>query len=374
MMKIKRGIIFFLIILIFSISGCSIFDGDDKDDSVLYDSEVVLITLTDGGDVYALDWHTEAIDKESTFMDYTYGYEDVYGYWKNGVWNSLSQDDGDVLKVCGTSITASGEDVYIGGYFLYKTGYVVPGYWKNDVWNPLPNKNGKVISITVSGSDVYAAGYYHNDPDRWNRVGYWKNGAWTELAPVDADKESGITSIAAAGGDIYVTGFCYDSSDTKLSGYWENGVWNTLSTAKYSEVSQVIVSGSDVYIAGRIYMESSDPAYESGYWKNGAWHAFPAYSLDGNEEAVIIKSLTISGSSVYAAGYCIGLRRARYYGVYWKNGKWNSFPSDMATISMTWSGTDIYAGGYRYNEEEDDHRQAGYYKNDDWVKLEIPED
>jgi hypothetical protein len=74
---------------------------------------------------------------------------------------------------------------------------------------------------------VYANGYSMNSSGVMVG-GYWKNGTWIDLMPLDAAKSSVVGSIVVSGSDIYAGGTCYNSSDVKVPGYWKNGVWTGL--------------------------------------------------------------------------------------------------------------------------------------------------
>jgi hypothetical protein len=61
----------------------------------------------------------------------------------------------------------------------------------------------------------------------------------------------------------------YESTGSAL--YWNNGVLTQLSNSPtYSAASQIVVSGTDVYVAGTNYL-SPGPFDVAGYWKNGVF-------------------------------------------------------------------------------------------------------
>jgi hypothetical protein len=87
------------------------------------------------------------------------------------------------------------KDVYAGGYSRNSLSVPVPGYWKNGDWiglTPLDvSKDSIVYSLVVSNGDVYAGGYSTNSSDV-QVPGYWKNGEWIGLTPLDVSKDSGV--------------------------------------------------------------------------------------------------------------------------------------------------------------------------------------
>ncbi len=109
---------------------------------------------------------------------------------------------GVIVLVTGCNLSGDrgnvGPDVYAGGYSINSSDVIVPGYWKNGTWNGLPpldaTKTAWVSSLVVDGTDVYVGGYCVNSSDV--RVpGYWKNGTWNGLPPLDATKDAYVLSL-----------------------------------------------------------------------------------------------------------------------------------------------------------------------------------
>jgi len=88
--------------------------------------------------------------------------------------------------------------VYAGGYSESSSNVAVAGYWKNGSWNGLPPLNtgseSLVYSIQLSGGDVYAGGYSKTSANA-AVAGYWKNGMWTALPVLDAAYDSQVFAM-----------------------------------------------------------------------------------------------------------------------------------------------------------------------------------
>ncbi|MBS1659911.1 MAG: hypothetical protein JST68_02540 [Bacteroidetes bacterium] len=192
---------------------------------------------------------------------------DTSVYWKNGVETTL-QTDGSALLY---DIAISGQDVYItgnrsyhikngnvmsdgvgpggwgyavtvAGSSLYFAGDSVDGayYWKNKQpvkldYTPVPLNLAYPMAITVSGSDVYTAGYIPG-ANNSNHAAYWKNGKLTSLNA--GNEDSFAEGIALAGNDLYITGYM-SVQNVNVPIYWKNGQLVRLGSSGYVKAMTV---------------------------------------------------------------------------------------------------------------------------------------
>jgi hypothetical protein len=74
-------------------------------------------------------------------------------------------------------------------------------------------------------------------------------------------------SIIVSGSDVYVAGIETSTSNHSVAKVWKNGVATALSDGtRNASASSVVVLGSDVYVGGYDYV-TNYPAAK--YWKNG---------------------------------------------------------------------------------------------------------
>jgi len=123
--------------------------------------------------------------------------------------------------------------VFAGGHSFNGSTWVA-GYWKDGAWVALANSygtyNAYVLSLMVSGSDVYAGGY-SVDGSGGEVAGYWKDGTWAPLANSYSAHGAGVTSLVVSGVDIYAGGAIVNSSGVAVAGYWKNDTWVPLSNS-----------------------------------------------------------------------------------------------------------------------------------------------
>ena len=234
-------------------------------------------------------------------------------YWKNGVVTKLTDSASTT-----TGIAVSGNDVYVSGYIYGQTTLATSfaRYWKNGVPVALEVGTaqwGYTSGIVVSGSDVYVSGYSVNPAPGGGYTSiamYWKNGVRVNVT--DGTKFAEANGIAVSGNDVYVAGVESDPPNTNgIARYWKNGVQVSLTDGTTpTALSGICISGTDVYAVGNITIGTTGEI--AAYWKNGN----PVYLSQTTSQTgyANANALVISGNDVYVAG------RMDYFPVYWKNG------------------------------------------------------
>lgn len=267
-------------------------------------------------------------------------------YWKNGEINYLAEDS-EFSFTATSAIISSESDVYIGGGITEETLFAA--YWKNDETIKLSETRSQVYSMTVSGSDVYVAGF-EKSTNNLNAC-LWVNGEKVEFAGLNNNDFSVCTDVVVEGSDVHVLGV--ESNVNMISAkYWKNGVPIEIisDSAYYTQFSDIAVSGDDVHIVGYISDENGFRTYK--YWKNGVEMEIPINISPSFVE--------VSGSDVYLVGE--GAYRYSKNGVVFDMEQSDSTNQYFSTTGLTVANDDIYitASGLDFNNE----RLGGYlWKN-----------
>jgi len=183
-------------------------------------------------------------------------------YWKNGTINILPGNN-----AIATSIFISGNDVYVGGYFMDTVGMLVyrPLIWKNgQIYYQNPSLQAQINSIFVSGSDVYAAGTITDSTSNNNGPAYWKNNVPTIL-----NVDGGTANhIFVKNGDVYVSGSLYYTvTNSMVAMVWKNGTTTTLAGFGFpAQVQASAFLGNDFYSVG---YRNNWTTSTITLWKNG---------------------------------------------------------------------------------------------------------
>lgn len=234
------------------------------------------------------------------------GYQLMPAYWQGGLMTFLTP--GQLISTASaTSIFCSGSDVYIGGTEYDNSNRPCATYWKNGV-SSIGAKFSSANSVYVSGSDVYLAGGYPKDTTKSSQLtpAYWKNGTKVDL--VTGSTLGNILSVVVSGTHVYSAGYA-QFSDGNHAVYWKDTTMVELANSSAGSVAtSICVSGNDVYVTGYVNASGTNVA---AYWKNNVVVPLSTKNSDAN-------SIFIFGKDIYVAGY--ETNNGQNIATYWKNG------------------------------------------------------
>jgi hypothetical protein len=254
----------------------------------------------------------------------------------------------------GTGGAAGATDVYIAGYSSASS--FIAGYWKNGVATAVTDGTNNAIAyaVYVSGGDVYVAGYEEDgdyyvlpgqSPVKYKVAKVWKNGIPTRLT--DGKYNSEAHAVVVSGTDVYVAGL-EGTTNYPTGGYngfhtatvWKNNVGTALSAPSgYGQAYAIAVSGQDVYVAG--YQQPDSNSYVAAtYWKNGT--AVPLTSGASSAEAL---GIAVGGGNVYVVGYEEPLGGGASAAKVWKNGVATALTGGDQATGIVLGGTDVLVSG-----------------------------
>lgn len=243
---------------------------------------------------------------------YITGYDDKLGTafrWTRGDYSAtdLSTDPNQATRAF--DITLSGDDVYIGGCATNEDGFFIPTLWKNGQAQTLMDASqpidGDVQSVCVSGSDVYAAGWYRVNRSattsfKRDAAVVWKNGVQIELV---SPSYAQAFDVCAEGNKVFVCGFTTSSDGFAMPTLWTST--DGLSTfqtktfggvAKHAYAEGMCVSGNDVYMVG--YGDNGENR-SAMLWKNDE----EVKILDNGKSYAY--SVAVADGHVYVVGYVV---------------------------------------------------------------------
>ncbi len=229
---------------------------------------------TDPTDVYIAGYSKDTFEVEHAFLS------------KNGAQISLA---GSEVGSTATKVVVSNGDVYVLGEIdgkstLWKNGQI---FWQDTSTDVIASYAN---DLKVVGNDVYISGVQVDQSTNFAPV-YWKNGVKTLLDNFDYASTIQPVLIDVSGNDVYVAALHYENTFDIV--YWKNGVRNIVSENTNHKVTDLVVQGNDVYMAGYLDWIQGEPGV-GVYWKNGI--------KTDVSNSLYITGIAVENNNVYLAG------------------------------------------------------------------------
>ncbi|HWB04295.1 MAG TPA: hypothetical protein VG796_14800 [Verrucomicrobiales bacterium] len=274
--------------------------------------------------------------------------------WNGSAWTAVDSDFGAVGSVAALAVT--GNALYAGGWFF---GEGIGGFRniaKRDAggWTgvgpPRFMFKGFVSLLAASGSDVYAGCPFATADGQTGYLAKWNGTTWANFVP---ELDGGVVrALTVSGTDIYAAGTftAIGGVPAKHIAKWDGRTWSALGPGLDGSVNAILVSGTDVYAGGRL--QAADGTATGGVWKwNGnTWSAL-GQGL-GRGYPISVLALAMIGSDLYAGG----LVTSWYAGdqavksiIKWNGSDWSPVGTGTelgtSVIALAVMGGDLYAGG-----------------------------
>jgi hypothetical protein len=178
--------------------------------------------------------------------------------WDGSSWSALGSGmDSNVL-----ALAVSGNDLYAGGAFTNAGGsaanYIAK--WDRSSWSALGSgMNNPVYALAVLGSDLYAGGIFTTaGGSAATNIAKWDGSSWSALSSGVSwygDPGASVYALAVSGSDLYAGGY-FTTAGGNPANYiskWDGSSWSALGSGMGGfdpYVSALAVSGSDLYAGG----------------------------------------------------------------------------------------------------------------------------
>ena len=229
--------------------------------------------------------------------------------WNGSSWSALGVGFNNRVK----ALAVFGADLFAGGYFKTATNTggsaVTVNYvarWNGTNWSAFGSAmNNSVSALVASGSGVYAGGNFYWATNSGgaalivNNVAEWNGSSWSALG---AGIDGSVEALAVSGSDLYAGGFFVTAGGTNANriAKWNGNSWSALGSGLNSQVNALAVSGSDVYAGGHFTTAGGTNANRIARWNGSSWSALGG-GLVGTFDSVT--AVAVSGSNVYMGGH-----------------------------------------------------------------------
>ncbi|MGA2555545.1 MAG: hypothetical protein ABSG04_04650, partial [Verrucomicrobiota bacterium] len=167
--------------------------------------------------------------------------------------------------------------------------------------------NNRVDALAVSGSSLYAGGYFSAaGPVAANLIAKWDGSVWSALGlGISGGGQFGpvVDALAVSGTNLYAGGYFTTAGGVPVANVakWNGSAWSALGSGIVrsgynSTVYALAVSGTNLYAGGWFTMAGGVPANYIAKWDGSVWLALGS-GMDNEVDA-----LAVSGTNLYAGG------------------------------------------------------------------------
>jgi len=238
--------------------------------------------------VSALCFHNGQLFAGGSFTARGDGSVNLHGIavWDGSEWQDVPIISSWRINNVINALVSDGVNLYMGGN--YYIGWFEPmppypgedldniGYWDGSRWHKMGNGlTNTVNALAFVGSDLYAGGSFttagNATPIR--RIAKWNGSVWTEVG--GGITNGTVNTLAGSSSKLFVGG-----SFTSVGGVtnrnrlltWNGSQWSTLGSGiarispSSSSVSDIAISGDDVYVVGSFSYAGGRPSASIGHW------------------------------------------------------------------------------------------------------------
>lgn len=241
--------------------------------------------------------------------------------WKNRVRQQLTQDPFSSITEAYVAVTPSG-DVYVAGTDRHpQSGAGIIRLWKNGIPTDITNgsTDAEVTSLYVNGNDVYIGGNQKTIGVINTTATLWKNGVPQSLSAATSYFDA-VLSIQVSGSDVYAA-----IQEGNKGFVVKNGI-KLAQPSGIEDMREIFLEGNDLYVLGKPNSTSTS------VWKNGTllhnltYTGYPDF-WDGGQ------GLYVKNGDVYVSGAT--LIGSNYNAVIWKNGSIINTIDEPGNYSLT---------------------------------------
>lgn len=268
-----------------------------------------------------------------------------------GIWSAFGSGVGYPHLDIVISVAISGNDIYAGGFFDSAGGVPASNIakWNGTNWEPLGSGTNNVVrTIAVSGNNVYAGGDFTLAGGvPVNKIARWDGTNWHALGSgLFNPGGASVYTIVTFGNNVFAGGLFSEAGGNPANNIarWDGANWHPIGNGLGPYVFTIAVENNFSIFAGGAF---TSPFNYIARWDGVNWNTMSS-GMSG-----AVNTLMLSGGNLYAggtfatAGGVLVNNVARWNGI-----NWNAIGTGLTyqfslgnVISLTQCGSTIYAGG-----------------------------
>jgi len=273
------------------------------------------------------------------------------------VWDGMAWSaSGDGLRGGVYAVAAASDGVYAGGQF--EAGGTVSAtniaVWKGTEWSALGAGVDRLVlalaladgSLFAGGQFLSAGGQQANKIARWDGTNWWPLGEG--LSMPEGAEFAAVFSLLVRGNALYVGGRFTSASGVAATNIarWDGTNWWPVGEGLNAQVHDLAMVGEDLYACGQFRRIGSMQVTNIARWDGMNWHSLGAtfYRRFGS---VGVTELAVSGSDLYVGGAFDEVSGVPARSVArWDGQQWWALGSGVIDLSsLAATGSELYMGG-----------------------------
>jgi hypothetical protein len=275
--------------------------------------------------------------------------------WNGSSWSALGSGmaGGPPFSTVVEALAVSGSDLYAGGWFTNAGGVAANNVakWNGTNWSALGSDfrgtedyglGPAIYALAIVGSNLYAGGAFTNVGGvAANNVAKWDGNGWSALG---SGVDNIVEALAVSGGALYAGGWFSTAGGNAANciAQWDGISWSALGSGMNNWVMALAVSGGTLYAGGLFTTAGDNPASSIAQWDGSSW------SAPGSGMNDVVNALAASGGTLYAGGYftAAGGHAANCI-AQWNGSSWSAPGSGLnnGVSALAVSDGRLYAGG-----------------------------
>jgi trimeric autotransporter adhesin len=302
--------------------------------------------------------------------------------WNGTAWSGL----GTGLNGSARALTVNGSNLYVAGEFSTAGGISASrlAKWNGSAWSAvnIPLQNGSVKTLASLGTNIYAGGKI--DAISGQKVGNIVSYNGTNWQKLKSGVSFGkVNAIRVIGNDIYVGGDWRSIAGTNIAALarYDGTNWSSVGTGISNSIGDVIVADihsntNGLFIGGSFNRAGGVNATNIAKWNGTNWQAVGT-GLGTVEEGIFgtasrdrVFCLATRGNELFAGGAFESSsfsELARWNGSTWSRP--GSTSPDNWVYSLCNFGSDLYVGGYFYNQPVSSFRSLVKWNGSSWTAV-----
>jgi hypothetical protein len=237
----------------------------------------------------------------------------------------------------------SGSDVWATGFYYSGSANVtLIEHWNGSAWGVVPSPNVGTYEnylkgvAAISGNDVWSVGEYRTNASYQTLIEHWNGTAWGVVPSPNVNTDENILYGVAAvsGSDVWAVGHCdcvYSGIADTLVEHWDGNAWSIVSSPNMGPSDNnlyavVVVGSNDVWAAGDYYTPYLGTKTLLEHWDGSAWSIVPSPNVDPNDNE-LYGLAAVGSDNVWTVGKYGGGSGIGTLIEHWDGNAWSVIPS-----------------------------------------------